>query len=395
MPERNLDFDRVIDRRGTDCLKFDFAKRRGMPEDLMSFWVADMDFQTSSYIQDALRAAVDHGIFGYSDPTERYYAAVKRWMKTRHDYDVEEEETVAVPGVVFGLSQAVRAFTSPGDAVAILQPVYYPFSEVVLSSGRKLVVSELVRDASGRYAIDYEDFERKLDENDVKLFINCSPHNPVGRVWTREELERLGDLCLSRNVLFVSDEIHNDFDFSGKHVVFSTIKRDYVENSIVCTSPSKTFNLAGLQTGNFFIPNPKLRRKFRATIESVGYSQMNLMGIVATIAAYEHGDEWRDAMMKYVEGNIDFAVEFINGEIPGVSTLKNEGTYLMWLDFSEFGLVGAELDRFIVDEAKLWLDGGGIFGASGRNFQRVNVACSREYLTRGLERLRSAVLARR
>ncbi len=395
MSERNLDFDALIDRRGTDSIKFDAAAQRGMPDDLLSYWVADMDFRVSSYVQDALAEVVAHGIFGYSEPDERYFHAVQKWMRERHDFEVTEDRLVKTPGIVYALAQAVRAFTREGDAVLIQQPVYYPFSEVTKSNNRRLVSSDLVIDASGRYHIDFDDFERKILENEVKLFIMCSPHNPVARVWRREELEKIAEICLRRGVLVISDEIHNDFDFEGRHTVFETLGSEVADITITCTAPSKTFNLAGLQCSNLFITNPRLRAQFCAALRASGYCELNPMGLAATRAAYEHGGEWRDAMMKYVEANIDFAVDFINDEIPGVSTVKNEGTYLMWLDCRELGLSVDALDELIVHKAKLWLDSGRIFGAPGNGFQRVNVACPRSYLALGLRQLRDAVLARR
>lgn len=394
MPERNLDFDAKIDRNGTDCLKFDFAKKRGKPEGLLSYWVADMDFRVSSYIQDAIREVVRHGIFGYTEPKDRYFAALKNWMKTRHDFDVKESSLVKTPGVVYALAQAVQAFTAPGEAVLIQNPVYYPFSEVVRDNRRKLVSSDLRRQPDGKYVIDFDDFERKIVENDVKLFLLCSPHNPVARVWTREELETLGDICLKRNVIVVADEIHHDFVFQGQHVVFETIKPEFAANCVTCTSPSKSFNIAGLQTSNIFITNPKLRAKFKGAIAASGYSQLNTVGLAATRAAYENGAEWLDALVKYIDGNLDFAVDYVNNEIPGATTRKNEGTYLLWVDLRDTGWTDAEIESVVVNDAKLWLDGGSMFGKPGRGFQRINLACRRAYLAKGLKNLKKALEAR-
>ncbi len=395
MPERNLDFDALVDRYGTDSLKFDSALQRGMPTDLLSYWVADMDFQVSSYIQDALARVVDHGVFGYTEPDDRYFSAVQNWMLTRHNFAVTSDQLVKTPGVVFALAQAIRAFTQVGDAVLIQQPVYYPFSEVIVSNGRRLVSSDLVQDATGRYQIDFDDFERKIVDHNVKLFLLCNPHNPVARVWSRDELTRLAAICLEHNVLVVSDEIHHDFVFQGEHTVFETLSPEVADITITCTAPSKTFNLAGLQVSNLFITNEKLRARYRAEMYACGYSQLNTLGLAAARAAYEHGAEWCDAMLRYIAENIKFATEFVNSEIPGISTRANEGTYLMWLDCRALGLSVDELDDLIVKDAKLWLDSGRIFGAPGAGFQRVNLACSRRYLEKGLVQLRDAVLARR
>ncbi len=394
MTEKNLNFDDPVNRYETDCLKYDFAKKRGKPEGLLSFWVADMDFRVSSYIQDALREVVEHGVFGYSESRVRYFNAVKNWMKTRHNFDVKEDALVKTPGVVYALAQAVKAFTKPEDAVLIQNPVYYPFADVVRDNGRKLVSSDLVQQSDGKYVVDFDDFDRKIVENNVKLFLLCSPHNPVGRVWTREELETLGDICVKRNVVVVADEIHHDFVFQGKHVVFETIKPEFAQRTVTCTSPSKSFNIAGLQTSNIFITNPKLRAQFKRAIDASGYSQLNTFGLAATRAAYENGAEWLDALIKYIDANLDFAVDYVNNEIPRAKTRKNEGTYLLWIDLRDSGWTDDEIESVVVNDAKLWLDGGPMFGAPGRGFQRMNLACSRSYLAQGLANLKRAIADR-
>ena len=392
MAEKNLDFDTVVDRRNTYSLKYDFAKRRNMPEDLLPLWVADMDFKTSSYIQEAILKQTEHGIFGYSEVQEEYFEAVRRWMKRHYDWQVEPKWLIKTPGIVYALAMAVQAFTEEGDGVLIQQPVYYPFSEVIVDNGRKLVSNTLVQDESGRYGIDFADFEEKIVTEKIKLFFLCNPHNPVGRVWSEEELKRLGDICYKHHVVVVSDEIHADFVFRGKHHVFVNLKEEYQEISVVATSPSKTFNIAGLQVSNIFIPNPELKRKFRKQIDASGYSQLNVMGLVATKAAYEHGDEWYEAMHKYVSENIAYTKQFIEEKLPDITLVETEGTYLMWLDFRKLGLSESELEDLIVKKAKLWLDSGRIFGTAGKGFQRINVACPRKTLTEALTRLEAAVV---
>lgn len=391
MAEKNLDFDTVVDRRNTYSLKYDFAKRRNMPEDLLPLWVADMDFKTSSYIQEAILKQTEHGIFGYSEVQEEYFEAVRRWMKRHYDWQVDSKWLIKTPGIVYALAMAVQAFTEEGDGVLIQQPVYYPFSEVIIDNGRKLVSNTLMQDESGRYGIDFEDFEGKIVTEKIKLFFLCNPHNPVGRVWSEEELKRLGDICYKHHVVVVSDEIHADFVFHGKHHVFAKLKKEYEEISVVATSPSKTFNIAGLQVSNIFIPNPELKRKFRKQIDASGYSQLNVMGLVATKAAYEHGDEWYEAMHKYVSENIAYTKQFIEEKLPDITLVETEGTYLMWLDFRKLGLSESELEDLIVKKAKLWLDSGRIFGTAGKGFQRINVACPRKTLTEALTRLELAV----
>lgn len=391
MAEKNLDFDTVIDRRNTNCLKYDFAKRRGMPENVQPLWVADMDFQTSSYVQKALIREAGHGIFGYSEVQEEYFEALKSWMSRHYGWSVERRWLVKTPGIVFALAMAVKAFTKEGDGVLLQLPVYYPFSEVIVDNGRKIVSNTLVQDESGRYHMDAEDFENKIVNDNIKLFFLCNPHNPVGRVWTKEELIKIGDICHKHHVIVVSDEIHADFVFQGKHNVFASLKEEYKDFTIICTSPSKTFNLAGLQISNILIPDTELRQRFRKEIDASGYSQLNVMGLVACEAAYRDGDEWYYAMLDYIRQNIEFTKGFFEQKMPKVKMTEPEGTYLVWLDFRELNLTNQELEDLIIKKAGLWLDSGVIFGESGKGFQRINVACPRAALKEALEKLEQAV----
>lgn len=391
MAEKNLDFDTVVDRKNTYSLKYDFAAKRNMPEDLLPLWVADMDFKVSSYIQEAILAQTEHGIFGYSEMQEEYFEVLQSWMKSRHLWDIESRWLVKTPGIVFALAMAVKAFTNEGDAVLIQQPVYYPFSEVIIDNGRKLISNTLKQDEAGRYRIDFEDFEEKIVNENVKLFFLCNPHNPVGRVWSKEELIKLGDICYKHHVIVVSDEIHADFVFKGKHEVFANLKEEYKEITLVATAPSKTFNIAGLQVSNILIPNQELKRKFKRQIDAAGYSQLNVLGLVAAKAAYEHGQEWYEAMHKYVSENINYTKQFVSERLPGVKVVETEGTYLVWLDFRELDLSESELESLIIKKAKLWLDSGKMFGGAGSGFQRINVACPRETLVEALTRLRVAI----
>ncbi len=393
MAERNLDFDTIIDRKNTDCLKYDFAKRRGMPEDVLPLWVADMDFKTSSYVEDALAERARHGIFGYSESQTPYFEIVRDWMKRHHDWEVKEPWLIKTPGVVFALAMAVKAYTEPGDGVLIQSPVYYPFSEVIEDNGRRIVSNTLVLGEDHKYYIDFEDFERQIKENQVKLFFLCNPHNPVGRVWTTEELTRLGDICLKYQVTVVSDEIHSDFIFRGRHQVFADLKREYADITVTCTAPSKTFNLAGLLLSNIFISNRELRHKFRQQVNAAGISQLSPFGLVACETAYTQGEEWYQAMLAYVAENIAFTKEYVEKHLPGVEMVEHEGTYLVWLDFRKTELSVEELEDLIVNRAKLWLDSGKIFGKSGEGFQRINVACPRQILEEALHRIREQLQA--
>ncbi len=391
MAEKNLDFDTIVDRRNTGSLKYDFAVERGMPADVLPLWVADMDFKTSSYVQEALQKQVEHGIWGYSEPLAGYFSSVQGWIKRHHDWEVKEEWLVKTPGIVFALAMAVRAFTNPGDAVLIQSPVYYPFSEVIRDNGRRVVSSDLQYGTDHRYQMNFEDFETKIVEEKIKLFFLCNPHNPVGRVWTKEELERLGDICAKHQVLVVSDEIHADFAFVGKHQVFAAVKKEYEDFTITCTSPSKTFNLAGLQISNLFIPNKALRAAFKKELDAAGYSQLNVMGLVACQAAYENGEIWYQTMHAYVKENIAFVKSYVEENLPGVEMAEHEGTYLVWLDFRGLGFSTKELEDFIINRAKLWLDSGKIFGDSGKGFQRINTACPRKVLQQALEQIKNAL----
>lgn len=388
MAERNLDFDRIIDRKNTRCLKYDFAVKRGMPEDVLPLWVADMDFETSSYIEDALTERVQEGIFGYSGVQTPYFEIIRDWMIRHHDWEPQEKWLIKTPGVVFALAMAVKAYTDPGDKVLLQQPVYYPFSEVITDNGREVVSNDLVLTEDGTYKIDFADFEQKIIVNGIKLFLLCSPHNPVGRVWTKEELEKIGDICVKHGVTVVSDEIHNDFIWEGTHTVFAGIKKEFADISVTCTSPSKTFNLASMLISNIFIPNQILRRKFRKEMDRAGISQLSVLGLVATEAAYAHGDEWYAAMKNYVRDNIAFARAYVEENLPGVRMIDTQGTYLIWLDFRQTGLTVEQLDHKIIYEAGLWLDSGKIFGKTGEGFERINVACPRAVLQEALDRIR-------
>ena len=391
MAERNLDFDTVIDRKNTYSLKYDAAKQRNLPKDLLPLWVADMDFQVSSYIQDAVLRQTQHGIFGYSEVQEDYFEVLQKWMKRHYDWQIDSRWLVKTPGIVFALAMAVKAFTSPGDSVLIQQPVYYPFSEVIADNQRRVVSNTLIQEESGRYVMDFEDFEEKIVREKIKLFFLCNPHNPVGRVWTKEELTTLGDICYRHHVLVVSDEIHADFVFRGKHQVFAGLKEEYREISITATSPSKTFNIAGLQVSNIFIPNPQLRSQFVKQIDAAGYSQLNVLGLVAAKAAYEFGEEWYQAMLKYVGDNIAYATNYLKERLPEIKFTQQEGTYLLWLDFRPLKLSESQLEERIIKKAKLQLDSGRMFGVTGSGFQRINIACPRETLKEALTRLERAI----
>ena len=384
-------FDEIVDRRNTDCLKYDFAVERGMPADVLPLWVADMDFRTAPGIIERAVADASFGIYGYTDNKDDYFQAVAAWYRDYFDWKVEKKWLVKTPGIVFAIGIAVQALTKEGDAVMIQQPVYYPFSEVIKDNDRVLVNNALVL-KDEHYEIDFEDFEEKIIQNNVKLFILCSPHNPVGRVWTYDELRRMGEICLKHDVKVVSDEIHSDFVYEGrKHYVFSTVDPAFEEISVICTAPSKTFNLAGLQASNIFIPNAQIRKAFKRKISAAGYGQPNMIGLHACQAAYETGREWLEELKVYLKGNLDYTRTYLEKNLPQIKLIEPEGTYLIWLDCRALGLPEEKLEHLIVNEAKLWLDSGAIFGEVGEGFERINIACPRAVLKEALERLHRAV----
>ena len=385
------DFDTPAERHGTDCLKFDAAEARHRSPDLLSLWVADMDFPTAPEIVDAVCDRTRHGIFGYTMPGPAYYEALDSWCTRRHGWHVPAEQVTFTPGVVYALAAAVRAFTMPGDAVVIQQPVYYPFASVVCDNGRVLVNAPLAYD-DGAYSIDFDAFEQTVRESAAKLFLLCNPHNPAGRAWTADELTRLGEICERNGVLVVSDEIHMDFARPGHgHVPFLTLHGEFAKFAIACTSASKTFNLAGLQIANTVIPDPKLRRMFRNAVAATGFAEGNTLGLVATQAAYEHGEPWLEELKAYLEGNWVLVADVLEQRTPQLKLVEAESTYLAWIDCRALGLHGADLQRFIEDEAGLWLDCGDMFGKDGDGFIRINIATQRAYLARALDQLACAV----
>lgn len=386
-------FDEIIDRKNTNSLKYDFAIERGRPEDILPLWVADMDFKVADEITDAITKVVSHGIYGYTDSKDDYFDALKNWYLTNYSWEIKKEWLVKTPGVVYAIATAIRAFTNPGDAIIIQQPVYYPFFKMIQLNDRVVVNSPLVNH-DGFYEMNFEEFEQKIIDNKVKVFILCSPHNPVGRVWTTEELTRIGEICLKHNVLVISDEIHSDFIYEGyKHTVFSSLSEEFKNNSIICTAPSKTFNLAGLQISNVFIANEDLRKRFIREKAKTGYDEVNTIGLTAAKAAYSEGKAWLDGMRSYLKDNLDYVREFLNERLPMLKLVEPQGTYLIWIDFRGLGLTESEREDLIVNKAKLWLDTGSMFGVDGKGYERINIACPRSILKKALEQLEGAIKA--
>lgn len=384
-------FNKITNRKNTYSIKLDLAEKRGKPIDAIPLWVADMDFPTAPCIQKALVQRARHGIFGYSRPDSRYYSAVINWFKTRHNLEIKEKEIINTPGVVFAIACAIRAFTKEGDSVLIQKPVYYPFFNTIQAQKRRVVNNSLIF-KNGHYEIDFDDFEKKIVDENVKLFVFCSPHNPGGRVWSREELEKISDICLCHNVLVVSDEIHSDITFEGNvHTSWANLSKEAADNSIICTSPSKTFNLAGLQFSNIIIKNPEIRSAFQFEYDRTGYDEPSLMGIAAATAAYSEGGKWFDAAKEYIWQNILFTEKYFAEHCPKIKVVKPEGSYLIWLDFHEFTeLSDRQISDRVLNEAKVWLDRGTMFGSEGEKFQRINVATPRPILEEAINRISEA-----
>ena len=383
-------FDKIINRKNTNSVKYDGALQWGMPENVLPFWVADMDFQSPPCVIDALVEKSRHGIFGYSAIDDDFRNVLINWFQKRFNWQLDSDWLVQTPGVVNAIYTAVRTFTEPGDAVMIQQPVYYPFQAAIERTGRHLTVNQLIFNDS-QYYMDINDFEAKIITNKVKLFILCSPHNPVGRVWETDELEQIGDICLRHNVIVISDEIHADFVYPGNiHTVFANIKPEFNDISITCTSPSKTFNLAGLQLSNVFIANKELRKLFRKECEKSGVGPISIMGIVACQASYTNGEEWLTELLIYLEENLAFMRNSLT-DLSQIKLIEPEGTYLAWLDCRDTKLNAEELNNVIIHKAGLWLDDGPIFGKGGEGFQRINYACPRSLLSTCLDKLINAL----
>ncbi len=354
-------------------------------------WIADMDFASPQPVIDALRERAAQGIYGYTARPGSLYEAISGWMMRRHDWAVERDWICYSPGVVTALIACVQTFTSPGDGVIIQPPVYPPFAKLVEGNGRKVVANPLIH-RNGRYEMDFADLEQKIKETGARLLILCSPHNPVGRVWTRAELERLTELCLAHGVLIVSDEIHADLVFPNhKHTPLAVVSEKAAASSIICMAPSKTFNIPGLSTSFIIIPNPDLREAFDRTLQDAHQSMTNTFGIVASESAYRHGDEWLSECLSYIRANTDFAIAFFERNLPEIRTTNPEGTFLLWLDCRDLGMDPYSLAQFMIKEARVALSSGSDFGKEGDGFLRMNLACRRSTLEEGLRRIEKAV----
>ncbi len=383
------DFDKPVDRYGTNCLKWDYLQAFFGKGDLNALWVADMDFKAPPEILDSLIERAMHGVFGYTAKPEGFYQAVIRWFQTRYGWNIEREWIVATPGVVPALNLAIQTFTEPGDGIIIQPPVYFPFEESIRLNVRKVLNNQLLLKGN-RYEVDFEDLER-LAEN-AEMLVLCSPHNPVCRVWTREEIEEMGRICRQHGLMVFSDEIHADIVFPPRrHIPTASVSDSLGRSSICAYATSKTFNLAGLQLSVNIIPDEGIRNRFKDSLAKLHMNMSNIFGIVGTQAAYANGGEWLDQLLAYLWENYLEVASFLKKNIPGISVLEPEGTFLLWLDCRALGLSDDELASLFVNRAKLALSGGSMFGPGGEGFMRMNIACPRKNLIDALSNLEKAL----
>ena len=388
------DFETLVPRKNVGSSKWNLMEKYNVDIDdnIIPFSVADMEFKNAPEVIEGLKKYIDSSIFGYTVATEEYYKAVCSWMKRRHKWEIKKEWITEFPGVVPALYMIIRALTKEDDNVLIMTPVYYPFYKAITLNKRKVINTEL-KFFDDHYEIDFDDFEKKAKLETTKLLILCNPHNPVGRVWTEDELKKIGRICIDNNVLIISDEIHFDLIMEGfKHTVFANISEEFANNSVICTAPSKTFNLAGLQVSNIIVPNKRIRDKiFIERALSTGNLGLNLFAYKACELAYNEGEEWLEELLKVLNKNKKVVEEFIKTNLPEVKVINLEGTYLQWLDFRAIEKDHKALEQFMVTEAKLFLDEGYIFGDEGQGFERINLACPTWILQEALNRLLEAV----
>ncbi len=386
---KTYNFDEIVQREGTNCLKYDATEIYFKAKDLLPLWVADMDFKTPDFIVDAIKKRVEHEIYGYTFRADSYYDAIIGWMKRRHDWQVQKEWISFSPGVVAGLSFAIETFSKPGDGVIVQPPVYFPFFDCVKGTKRKMIENPL-KIVNGRYTFDLEDLKASIDNN-TKLLLLCNPQNPGGMVWTREELEALANICLEHNIMIISDEIHSDLIFEGqKHIPLASISEELASKCVVLMAPSKTFNVAGLASSLVIIPNKVNFARYERTI-SVGHFGMgNIFGSIALEAAYTNGDNWLGQMLSYLWENYLLVEGFMKNKLPRVKVMRPEATYLVWMDFSDYGMKNDELMSQLLEKAKVALNDGGRFGKGGDGWLRINIGCPRSILQQALERLEKA-----
>lgn len=383
------DFDKTIDRRATNSYKWDSA-----PEGVLPMWVADMDFRTAPAIIDALQKRVAHGIFGYTRVPDAYYDAVTSWFSRRHGWDIDREWIIYTSGVVPAVSAVIKALTVPGDKVIVQTPVYNCFFSSIRNNGCEIVSNPLRRTAD-TYEMDFDALERCATDPRAKVMLLCNPHNPAGRVWTPDELTRLGNICLRNGVTVVADEIHCELVYQGfKYTPFASLSDAFLHRSVTCVSPSKAFNIAGLQIANIVAFDNDLRSRIDKAININEVCDVNPFGVAATIAAYNEGEEWLNQLVDYLHGNYEAMAEFCRRELPEFPITRLEGTYLVWMDRSSLGMPSDALEHALLDDARLWLNAGTMYGAEGEGYMRWNIACPRSVMLDGLNRFLNFVRSR-
>lgn len=384
------DFDEPIAREGTDCIKYDLREETFGSKNVIPMWVADMDFRTPDFIVDKLRKRLNHEIYGYSFRPPEYYSSIINWLRVRHNWQVEKEWVCFSPGIVPALNLCTLAFTRPGDSIIVQPPVYFPFFSAVEAHGRNLVYNPLA-EKNGRWLMDFNSLASAID-GDTKMIIISNPHNPVGRVWSREELGQLTDICLKNNIIILSDEIHCDLILPGyHHTPIAGISDKIADITVTCLAPSKTFNLAGLSTSSLIISNPVLRKYFNKKIESLHIGNGNIFGTVASVAAYSEGHKWLDSLMDYLDQNADYVIRYCRELIPEIIPVQPEATYMVWLDCRKFGMTGKELQEFFVGRAGVGMNEGSSFGPGGEGFMRMNLATRHQTVIRAMEQIEKAV----
>jgi cystathionine beta-lyase len=383
-------FDEPAKREGTSCIKYDLREETFGVNDVIPMWVADMDFKTPDFIVKALKDRLNHEIYGYSFRPTEYFISIIDWLKLRHNWKVEKEWIRFCPGIVPALNFCTLAFTQPGDSIIVQPPVYFPFFSAVESHGRTLIYNRL-KEVDGKWIMDYDALVNSIDGK-TKMIIISNPHNPVGRVWTSDELNILADICLKNNILILSDEIHCDLVLPGfTHTSVASLSEKISENTITCIAPSKTFNLAGLSTSSVIISNPVLRKAYNKVVENLHVGGGNIFGTIASIAAYSHGHQWLDALLDYLDNNIDFVEDYCSKMIPEIQPVKPEATYMIWLDCRKFGMTGKELQRFFIKSAGIGMNEGSTFGPGGEGFMRMNIATTHQTVMKAMEKIEKAV----
>lgn len=385
-----FNFDKIIDRTNNFSAKWSEMNKNFGTNNLLPMWVADMDFLTAPCVMEALKDRLEQGIFGYTTRPSSYNESIVNWLDNRFSWKINQEWLMFSPAVITSISLLIQNLTQKNDKIMIQEPVYSPFHNIVESNERSLVISPLVKLDDGSYVMDYEDIEAKI--KDVKVFILCNPHNPVGRVWTREELTRLGEICLKHNVLIISDEIHSDIILKNhKHTPFASISKEFSENTITCMAPTKTFNLAGLQSSFLVISNPYYYEVMDKAFSILDIKRNNAFSLVATEAAYNYGEDWLYELIKYIEDNVDFAIDYIKNHMPQLKVKKPEGTYLLWVDFSNLNVDKKDLKNALINKGRIALSDGSSFGIGGDGYYRINLACPRSMVLEGLKRIEFAI----